>query len=335
MEAVVEDEFMSQDEVDALLTGVDEADAPATPQTETDLQRYDFAAQSHLISERLPALERIQEQFLRVFREAMHGLMRRNVELSISPPRVVRYSEFCNGLGASSSLHRVQFAPLAGDGLVAIDAGLANVLVDHLFGSDGRFHKTTDPRPMTQAERRIAARLLAHYLDAWQQAWQPVLDIKVQRLRDETDIVQANLANPDDLMLTSTLLIKLGTLGGDIQLAFPYTTFEPIRPLLRAELKAPTLTPDLGWTRQLSQQVQAAEIELCADLGHSQVTLRQILAMQTGDFIPIEVPPTVEARADGTAVLECQFGLSNNQYALRVERVLSPDPESTVTGVTP
>lgn len=333
MESAVEEEFMSQDEVDALLTGVDDTEVSSVPEADTHLPRYDFAAQHHLTSERLPALERVQEQFVRAFRIALHGLLRRNVELSISPPRVVRYSEFCNGLGSASSLHRVRFAPLSGDGLVAIDATLASVLVDHLFGSDGRFHKTTDPRPMTQAERRIAARLLTHYLDAWQQAWQSLFAIEPQHVRDESALDQINLANPDDLMLSSSLLIKLGTLGGDIQLAFPYTTFEPIRAQLRAESTAPTLIPDLGWTRQLSQQVQAAEIELCADLGHSQVTLRQILAMQVGDFIPVDVPPTVEARADGTAVLECQFGLSNNQYALRVERVLAP--ESSITGVTP
>jgi flagellar motor switch protein FliM len=44
--------------------------------------------------------------------------------------------------------------------------------------------------------------------------------------------------------------------------------------------------------------------------------------MQIGDFIPIEVPDSIQVKADSTPLIECGFGVSNGQYALRVEHII-------------
>jgi flagellar motor switch protein FliM len=53
-----------------------------------------------------------------------------------------------------------------------------------------------------------------------------------------------------------------------------------------------------------------------------QVTLDQILNMQTGDVIPLDLPELVTASVDGVPVMECRYGISNGQYALRMEKML-------------
>lgn len=52
--------------------------------------------------------------------------------------------------------------------------------------------------------------------------------------------------------------------------------------------------------------------------------LEQILALREGDVIPLDIPPTIVATVDGVPVMECRYGISNGQYALRVERLISP-----------
>lgn len=90
-----------------------------------------------------------------------------------------------------------------------------------------------------------------------------------------------------------------------------------------SSLQGDHLDVDKRWVRLLSRQVQTAEVELVANLGHAQLTLEDILTMKVGDVVPITVPPRLHAEVDGVPVLECQYGVFNGQYALKVQKVAS------------
>jgi flagellar motor switch protein FliM len=98
---------------------------------------------------------------------------------------------------------------------------------------------------------------------------------------------------------------------------------EPIRDMLTSTLQGETLEMDKRWVRLMRQQIQTAEVQLVADLGTAETTLRALLNMKVGDVIPIAVPETVEAKVDGVPVMACSYGKMNGQYALRVEKLLS------------
>src|SRR5215831_9627824 len=80
---------------------------------------------------------------------------------------------------------------------------------------------------------------------------------------------------------------------------------------------------DERWIALLSQQVYGTEIELVANLAHAQVSIGQLLALQPGDVISLDLPDVVRAEIDGLPVMECRYGVMNGQYALKVEKMLS------------
>jgi flagellar motor switch protein FliM len=83
------------------------------------------------------------------------------------------------------------------------------------------------------------------------------------------------------------------------------------------------LVADKRWLNMLSRQVQSAEVEMNAILGKARVTLDQVLKMRSGDTIPLDVGENIVAQVDGVPVMECKYGVSNGQYALKVERMLA------------
>lgn len=97
----------------------------------------------------------------------------------------------------------------------------------------------------------------------------------------------------------------------------------PIRDSLNSTLQGDHLEVDKRWIKSLSQQVQGAEVELVANLGHTKVTFDQILSMQAGDIIPIDIPKNVTVHVDGVPVMDCHYGTMNGRYALRVNEVIS------------
>jgi flagellar motor switch protein FliM len=48
--------------------------------------------------------------------------------------------------------------------------------------------------------------------------------------------------------------------------------------------------------------------------------------MHNGDVIPLEVGDNIQVMVDNVPVMECKYGASNGQYALKVEKMLATDP---------
>ena len=77
----------------------------------------------------------------------------------------------------------------------------------------------------------------------------------------------------------------------------------------------------------LSKQVQAADVELVINLGRAELTVQQLLNMQLGEVISLDVAKPLVAEVDGVPVMECKCGVFNGQYALQVERLLPSSAE--------
>ena len=82
----------------------------------------------------------------------------------------------------------------------------------------------------------------------------------------------------------------------------------------------------------LSRQLQTANVELRAPLGHATVTLGDIVKMKNGDIIPLNVDQLISASIDGVPVLKCRYGVQNGQYALKVDQfAASADDDANVS----
>ncbi|MCC7081945.1 MAG: flagellar motor switch protein FliM [Burkholderiales bacterium] len=323
-------EFLSQDEVDALLKGVagEAEDVAPEPVSESGVRPYNLATEERIVRARMPAFEMVNERFARQLRGAICTFLRRSADVTVAPPRVQKFSDFVRNLVVPTNLNLVQMRPLRGTSLVIFDPNLVFLAVDSLFGGSGQFHSRVEGRDFTQTEMRIVQRLLELAFAEYEKSWKPVHELKLQYLRSETNTQFASIATPNDVVVVTTLNIEFGSAGGEMNICIPWTSLEPLRDLLYGAMPADTHDTDKRWFKQLQHEVQNAEVELTVKLGHAAITLEQILNMQAGDVIGIEVPETMLAEVDGVPVLECRCGVSNGQYAVRVSRMVSHSQES-------
>ncbi len=149
------------------------------------------------------------------------------------------------------------------------------------------------------------------------------LSIELEYVRAEMHTQFANIATPNEVVVVTTFTIELGSIGGQLNICMPYSLIEPVRDLLSSPLQGEALEVDRRWIRLLSQQVQTADVELEVNLAEITSDFLQILNMQVGDVLPLNLPETVVAKVDGVPVMECGYGIFNGQYALRVQRMIS------------
>ncbi len=318
------DEFMSQEEVDALLKGVTgEVDTESSQAEKQGVRPYNIATQERIVRGRMPGLEIINERFARLLRVGIFNFMRRTAEISVGPVRVQKYSEFTRNLPIPTNLNLVHVKPLRGTSLFVFDPNLVFFVVDNLFGGDGRFHTRVEGRDFTQTEQRIISKLLNLVFEHYTNAWKSVRQLNFEYVRSEMHTQFANVATPNEIVIVTQFSIEFGPTGGTLHICMPYSMIEPIRDVLASPLQGEVLDVDRRWVRVLSQQVQAAEVELTADLAQVPITFEQILNMKKGDVLPMNVPEHIVAKVDGVPVMECGYGIFNGQYALRVQKMIS------------
>jgi flagellar motor switch protein FliM len=320
----VADDILSQEEVDALLRGVSGETEEAAPAEETSGPRpYDIGRQERIVRGRMPTLELINERFARLLRIGIFNFMRKSAEISVGPVRVLKFSEFVRNLVVPTNLNLVQIKPLRGTGLMIFEPTLVFQIVDNLFGGDGRFHTRVEGRDFTPTEMRIIQRLLKVVFEEYEKAWKPIFELTFEYVRSEMNTQFANIATPTEVVVATTFSIDLGAGSADFHVCVPYAMLEPIRNVIYSSIQADRNEADSRWLAMMSQQVYGAEVELVTNLAHAEVTIGQLLALQPGDVIALDLPETVEAKIDGVPVLECRYGVMNGQYALKVEKMMS------------
>lgn len=318
-------DFLSQEEVDALLKGVTGEADESVPQDEnaSGIRPYDLATQERIVRGRMPTLDLIHERFVRNLRLGLFNYMHRNAEISAGQIRVQKYSEFVRNLVVPTNLNLVQVKPLRGTSLFIFDPNLVFLVVDNMFGGDGRFHTRVEGRDFTPTEQRIIQGLLRVVFSEYESAWKPVHELKFEHMRSEMNSQFANIATPTEVVVAVTFSLEIGGSAGDMHLCFPYSMLEPIRETLYSTLQGDQLTSDRRWISLLTKELQGAEIELVAKLGTARLTLREILNMKPGDVIPISIGETIQAEVENVPVVACRYGIQNGRYALKVEQFLA------------
>ena len=325
--------FLSQDEADALLKGLQGEQDDLNPEDEAaSIRNYNLATQERIVRGRMPTLEIINERFARLFRIGLFNLLRRTAEVSVGPLRTCKYSEFVRNLVVPTNLNLVQLKPLRGTSLIVFDPSLVFLLVDNMFGGDGRFHSRVEGRDFTPTEQRIIQRVLEILFETYSKSWEPVHPIEFEYIRSEMNTQFANIATPNEVVIATTFNIELGSASGEIHVCIPYATIEPIRDLMTSPLQGEVLGIDKRWVRLMTQQIQSAEIELVANLGHKEITLAEVLAMEVGDMIPMSISQEVEVKVENVPVMSCRYGTFNGQYALRVEKFLKANSSEYIKG---
>lgn len=318
-------EFLSQDEVDSLLKGVNgEADEAKDQQADAgEVRPYNLASQERIVRGRMPTMEIINERFARLFRIGLFNFIRRTPEISVGPVRVLKFGEFIRNLHVPTNLNLIQAKPLRGNGLFIFDPNLIFLIVDNMFGGDGRFHMRVEGREFTQTEQRIIQKLLEVVFETYGKSWETVYPVNFEYIRSEMNPQFANIATPNEVVIVTSFDIELGGNGGAFHVCMPYSMLEPVKDLLYSSMQGEHLAVDKRWLQLLSRQVQSANIELIATLGSANLTVEQVLKMHSGDVIPLDVDENITASVDGVPMMECKYGAFNNQYALRVEKMLT------------
>jgi flagellar motor switch protein FliM len=319
-------DLLSQDEIDALLHGVDDGDIEIATDVADDAsaRSYDFNSQERIVRGRMPTLEMVNERFVRYFRISLFNFLRRSAEVSNSGIQIQKFSEYVQSLFVPTNLNIIRFSPLRGRGLIVMEPRLVFTAVDNFFGGGGQFYNKVEGREFTPTEMRVISLMVNMIFKDLGEAWRPVIDMEFEYLSSEVNPQFANIVSPTEIVVISTIHVELEGGGGDINITMPYSMIEPIRDLLDA-VGSDRGEVDGRWQESLKKEVMRAKVMLNSTLVEKVMLINDVMHLKKGDVIPIEMVDKVVLKAEGVPVFFGKVGISDGNYAVQLLEKITQD----------
>jgi flagellar motor switch protein FliM len=316
---VTAEKILNQDEIDALIHGVDTGAVSTDPEpVPGEAVSFDFRNQMRIVRGRMPTLEMINERFARLFRVSLYNLLRRAPEIAVAQVQMKKFNEYVHTLHVPTSLNLVRITPLRGTALFVLDPRLVFSVVDNFFGGNGRQAKI-EGRDFTATEQRVIHMLLRSAFADLREAWSHVAAIEIEYQQSEINPHFANIVSPSEIVVLTSFHIELEGGGGDLHVTMPYAMIEPLRDVLDAGMQSDRVENDGRWLHALRDEIDDAEIELSTHLGRSALTVADILNLKPGDVIPCDFTGAVTLLAESVPIFRGSFGVSRGQQAVKIE----------------
>ncbi len=292
---------LSQDEVDALLKGVDggevqtESSSPSqgakqsskTIPSADGVQLYDFTRSEVSITGRLPGLEIVFHKFTRRLRNIFTSELGKSVDVGFDSVEVILYEDLIKGIPLPSSIHLVRLEPLRGHGVFMIEAPLAYTMVDLFFGGTGQRIMKVEGRDFTPLETNFLGKFVGKMLSGMEESWQTVIQLEGRYVRSEVNPYLLGASAMGDSMIVTRYKIDMTQVAGEILFAFPLLAVEEVRDRLKSPFTAPEGDNE-DLRNRLRTHVLNSELSVQVVLDVIDISLQEILKLSPGDFIQLD-----------------------------------------------
>src|SRR6201991_129418 len=275
--------------------------------------------------ERLPMLEIVFDRLVRLMTTSLRNFTSDNVEVSLDRITSVRFGDYLNSIPLPAILGVFKAEEWDNFGLITVNSSLIYSIIDVLLG--GRRGQTAiriEGRPYTTIESNLVKRMIEVVRADAELAFKPLSPVKFNIDRLETNPRFAAISRPANAAILVRLRIDMEDRGGTVELLLPYATIEPIRDVLLQMFMGEKFGRDPIWENHLATEIGQAEIAVEAVLYEAKLPLRELMRLEVGDTLTLEVKPdaNVVVRCGDVILTEGRMGRVGDRVAVRVGKPL-------------
>jgi len=201
------EKILSQEEIDALLNGIEEGKVDTSPEPRTaggaETAPYDFSNQDRNIRGRMPTLEVLNDFFARSLRNTLTVVLRKSLEVVPQKLAMMKYGEFTKTLPLPSSIHVFKMTPLRGTGLLVLDPKLVFSFVDIFLGGTGRMNFRIEGRDFTAIESKLIMKVVNMIFSELEKVWNSIHSVSFLNVMQGIPRKAASFCSPPESVRTA------------------------------------------------------------------------------------------------------------------------------------
>ena len=318
--------LLSQDEVDALLKGMDsgEIETESKKGTPGSVKNFDFTSYERVIRGRMPGLEMANERFGRFFRNSISNIIMKFVDVHIQGHDLIKFGEFMRTLPLPSSINIFKMEPLKGFALFVIEAPMVFAFVDYFFGGGSKPWVKSEGRYFTPIEQRIIKKIVTTALNDLSTAWQGIIPMEPEHIGSEMNPQFVTIVTPSEAVIKIEIHVEMENFVGKVFFCIPYSMVEPIKDRLFSGIRSDVMSQDHRWIQMLSEILKESYVNLEVEIGQAELSLRDLVNLDVGNVVTLQnsISDDLAVRVEGVRKMQGTAGYSRGNQAVKITRFL-------------
>jgi flagellar motor switch protein FliM len=288
----------------------------------SSVRGHDFRQSGFLAPSELRRIRLRHEQFIRSLADRLAIFLRLEFTVQLGKVQIIGYQKFTESLSSQTHITLFRTDPLKGVGLLVISPRLGLSLVDRLLGGNGQMPQ--DARDLSEIEIALTDQLATLFLSEWCNHWPEMKELRPVLLGHENNSRFLQTAPPDTSMLILTMNAGIGEQLEQVQLAFPYSTVEPLMrqlsPALPETDSAPARPGKLAWNTGFDE----VKVTASAQWQGLKISAAEITRMKLGDVFMLapECATQVQLRLSQIPKFIGKPGMCGGKWAVQLTDLL-------------
>ena len=324
-------DVLDQSEVDALLAAVENGGVDSVAQERgdrssrlgKDVQPYDFKRPERVSKEQMRAIEGIHESFARNFGAALSGFLRTIVEVRVATTEQLTYSEFIYSLPNPTNFNLLRAEPLEGQICLEISPLIIYPIIDRLLGG-ANTELFIPQRPLTMIEERLVGRITDRALATLTESWAELVEVEFNITEVESNPHLVQIVAPNEIVIVIGFEIKVSGRAGTMSLCIPFNVIEPVmdKLVIQGWLAYQRQSAAEDKSEDIARGLGATFVNLAAYLAETTITVRELLALQSGDILQTTKPHNGEVilQVEGENKFAGSLGRHKDHLAVKINR---------------
>jgi len=318
------DEFLSQEEIDALLGGGQEEKEEEKPKE--DIAPFDFSEVEHIKKGGLPGFELIFERWIKLFREEVRKILPHINMISKENIYISRFQNFMLKIPLPSSYTIFSMRPLKENALLVVDSRLVFTVISVLFGGPAKPFKV-EGREFTKLELRVIQDFINTALKTFEQVWDEFYPVMIEIKSIELNPSLARIVSPNEKVIIVECKMDIDGYEAPFYFCFPQSMFLPIKDIVYSQV---AFSEDPIWRKNIEEKVRKIELKLTLELTKKTLKVKDILEWEEGTELNLYVSPTDEFKlyVEDKHKFDAKLGKINEKYAAMIVRPVIEEEEN-------
>jgi flagellar motor switch protein FliM len=328
-------ELLTNQEIEALLDmfraegapdaseALDSSKVGSTAQSLSSVVRsVDLLKPNRMSADQMRSLVRSLQSAAKFMSATLSDKLRMDLQCDCVAVEQQRFRTWLKQVAGPAAIYTVKLEPLGQLALFSVSNSLLYSAVDRILGGSGKLAKV--PKEFTVAEYTVADHFVGPCLDRICESLAEIIEMSWEIQDRFCNIGMANILPMQDVMLTAYFQVGGEILLGDLRLAIPFASLEPHLESF-AKDKGFGLKHPPGTMRDVvAQSMKPVLVEMCVRLGSTSIGLRQLLALQEGDVVPVNtrVGDLLVAPVQGKPKFRGRVGTRGKRLAFQVMELM-------------
>ena len=334
-------EFLSQDEIDALLDiaeeqgseDLDDAVDNTLITRDKNYSIYDFKKPNRVSNDQNRAFSTMHDKMLRDLSSDLSAMLRKIADVKLYSIEQMTYGEFILSIPQLTSLITLSLKPLEGRIVMECNPGISHKIIAELLGSGVVDSKDNVDRELTQIEVTVLDhfyKLILRHLD---KAWAEVSKLNFKMESKDTNANAIQVISDHEIVLLVVLEITIDEESGFLSICYPIAYIEPLLEKVVERIFAEGKNKKSSRKPDITTLISGSRMKVESILAETDMTVLELLNISEDDVLVFSKNATsasTKVYINKKEKFLGVSGISNNRKAVQIQSNLDKEKQETL-----